>query len=199
MTEEDARAWMVAHFGDYVVDRVAEFVAMVVAENERQNLISPASIGEIWARHVVDSAQLVALAPPAAQTWIDIGTGGGFPGVVVALCWSGTVTMIEPRRRRAEFLQQRVETLGLAGRTAIHARKIETITEHADVISARAVASVEKLLQAARQCATPSTRWILPRGRSSADDDLPAGEAMFHVEHSITDPASRILLIDGMG
>lgn len=191
MTEAEARAWMAMRFGGVLVARVERFVAMVLDENVRQNLISPASVTSIWARHVVDSAQLIELAPRG--TWVDIGTGGGFPGMIVALCRPEKTVMVEPRRRRAAFLQHCVDVLELTD-ASVESRKIEAVNVPAAVISARAVASVEKLLHAARGCATPSTRWILPRGRSSITES-----AMFHVEHSVTDPESRILLIDGMG
>ena len=195
MTEDDARAWMDERFGPAVTVRVARFVEMVVAENALQNLVSPGSLPSIWSRHVVDSAQLIDLAPADASSWIDIGTGGGFPGMIVALCWPGSVTMVEPRKRRAAFLQQCVDRLALP---TVHvlATKVEAVITQADVISARAVASVEKLLQAAGGCATPTTRWILPRGRSPHGD---AGGRLFHVEQSITDPASSILTLDGVG
>ena len=186
---------MSARFDVATMERVARFVALVAAENQEQNLVSPASLSEIWARHVVDSAQLIALAPVGAASWVDIGTGGGFPGMIVALCWPGRVTMVEPRRRRAAFLADCIATLQVED-AVVEARKIEAISDPADVISARAVASVEKLLQAARGCSTPTTRWILPRGRSPIED---IGRLMFHVEQSITDPASSIVTFDGVG
>lgn len=196
MTEDDARDWLARRFGEAVHARCAHFVDLVVGENERQNLVAPGSVDKIWTRHVVDSAQLVAHAPAGAATWLDIGTGGGFPGVVVALCWPGTVTLVEPRRKRAAFLADAVAALGLGATVSVQQCRVEVVHAQFDVISARAVASVEKLLQAARHCATPTTRWILPRGQTSIDEE---GGGMFHVEHSITDPASRIMLIDGMG
>ncbi len=195
MTEDDARAWMAEHFSVEINSRVAQFVDVVIAANATQNLISPTTVDTIWGRHVVDSAQLLALAPAGAGSWIDIGTGGGFPGMIVALCWHGRTIMVEPRRRRAVFLQEAVDRFELTGRATVHAAKVEAVQEKSDVISARAVASVEKLLQAASGCAKPETRWILPRGRSSTETD---GD-LFHVEQSITDPESRIVLIDGTG
>ncbi|HEX8420650.1 MAG TPA: 16S rRNA (guanine(527)-N(7))-methyltransferase RsmG [Sphingomonas sp.] len=195
MTEDDARAWMVQRFGDDAAGRVGQFVEMVVAENSIQNLISPGSIASIWVRHVVDSAQLIGLVPEGALTWVDIGTGGGFPGMVVALCWPGRVTMVEPRKRRAAFLQESIDRLGVVNADVV-AGKIESLTIAADVISARAVTSVEKLLQAARGCATPTTRWILPRGQTPVGE---IGGRLFHVEQSITDPGSSILTLNGVG
>ncbi|HVF94607.1 MAG TPA: 16S rRNA (guanine(527)-N(7))-methyltransferase RsmG [Sphingomonas sp.] len=196
MTEAEARAWMAARYGSSVITQVDRFADMVIAANQTQNLIAPGTIETIWARHIVDSAQLIAHARADDQTWLDVGTGGGFPGMIVALCWPGRVVMVEPRRRRAEFLGEAVNALALGDRASVRAVKIEAVGEQADVISARAVASIEKLLQAAGRCATPKTRWILPRGRSSNEQDL---AHLFHVEQSATDPESRIVLIDGVG
>lgn len=196
MTEDEARAWLTARFPAKRLAVLERFLGMVIEENDRQNLISPASVSAIWTRHAVDSAQLIGLVP-AARRWTDIGTGGGFPGMVVAILADASVRMVEPRRRRVEFLQHCCDELGLAA--TVELAKIETIDGVADVISARAVASIEKLLQAARHCATASTRWILPRGQIAPDDlsMLQQRRLMFHVEHSITDQASSILVIEG--
>ena len=126
MTEEDARAWMVDWFGQEISGRVALFVDMVVAENSVQNLVSPASIPAIWVRHVVDSAQLINLAPKTATRWVDIGTGGGFPGMIIGICWTGAVTMVEPRKLRAAFLQTCVGRLGLT-QASVAVCKIEAV------------------------------------------------------------------------
>jgi 16S rRNA (guanine527-N7)-methyltransferase len=193
---DDGREWLVTRFGEQAATSVERFLAMVVEENDRQNLISPASVDSIWTRHAVDSAQLVDLAP-AQGTWVDIGTGGGFPGIIVAICRPEPMLLVEPRKRRAEFLAHAVSTLGI-DHVTVAAQKIEQVTASAAVISARAVAAVEKLLQASAHCATPETRWILPRGRiDPADlDRWRSGQRgmVFHVEHSLTDPGSSILI-----
>ena len=198
MTEDDARAWFLDRFGEVKTAAVAAFLDTVCEETGRQNLISPASIATIWTRHGVDSAQLLFHVKHNAGDWLDIGTGGGFPGMVVAILGDGPVTMVEPRRKRAEFLQQCVERLGLSHAT-VRAAKVEAVEGRFSTISARAVASVEKLLQAAEHCATPETRWILPRGRIEAEELARLQRdrtRMFHVEHSLTDPQSSILIVD---
>ena len=132
-------------------------------------------------------------------TWIDVGTGGGFPGIVVAICRAEPMLLVEPRKRRAAFLDHAVTTLGL-DHVTVAAQRIEQVTALGAVISARAVASVEKLLQATAHCATPETRWILPRGRIDPGDldRWRSGQRgmMFHVEHSLTDPDSSILIAE---
>lgn len=194
MTEEEARAWIVDRFGGEAAERIATFVDRIIAANASQNLISPTTITSIWSRHVVDSAQLLALAPREWASWLDIGTGGGFPGMVVALLApERIVTMVEPRSKRAAFLRDCVQRAALS-RAGIVVGKVETVSLTSDVISARAVGPVGKILRAASHCATAATTWLLPRGRSGLQDIDEAGSIVFHVEHSLTDPDSIILV-----
>lgn len=201
MTEDEARAEISHRVGEEATARIADFLAMVVVENGVQNLIAPSTIEAIWSRHALDSVQLVKFAHNRAGLWIDVGTGGGFPGMVVALARPEPMLLVEPRRRRADFLRASAETLGL-DHVTVRQTKIEAIVNaKAAIISARAVASVENLLHAGHRCATSETRWLLPRGRIDPAElaMLQNRRTMFHVEHSITDPESAILVIDGAG
>lgn len=200
MNEDLAKGWLAERFGDDAVNRLARFVDMVVAENNAQNLIAPSTIEVIWARHVLDSAQLVALAP-AGGTWLDIGTGGGFPGMVVAILRPAPMILVEPRRRRAAFLNRCANELGIYMYVNVVAANVETLAMEVDVISARAVASVEKLLHGASRCAMATTRWLLPRGVFAASDLDGVRQrwgGVFHVEQSLSNPESSILVADGV-
>ncbi|WP_375395427.1 16S rRNA (guanine(527)-N(7))-methyltransferase RsmG [uncultured Sphingomonas sp.] len=199
MTEDEARTILRTRFGPAAEARLEAFAAMVVAENAAQNLIAPSTIARIWDRHILDSLQLVALAPRGR--WLDIGTGGGFPGLAVAIATDLPMTLIEPRKRRAQFLSDCVDRLELGDRVNVVGTRVANVDVTADVISARAVGSVGALLAWAYHCATPTTRWLLPRGKM----DYPVLQAaegkwhfMFHVEQSLTDPESRILILDGV-
>ncbi|MEJ8630958.1 16S rRNA (guanine(527)-N(7))-methyltransferase RsmG [Sphingomonas sp. I4] len=145
MTEEQARDWVVERFGEEAAAQIDYFLNLVIVENDQQNLIAPSTISTIWARHALDSVQLIPLADRPDGQWVDIGTGGGFPGMVVALAWPGRMALVEPRKRRADFLRDCAERLGVADRVTVHASKIEAVDVKADVISARAVATVENL------------------------------------------------------
>lgn len=197
MTKGEAVTWLREKFGVEPLERLEAFVALLIEENARQNLIAASTLPTLWVRHIVDSAQLVTHAPPKG-TWFDVGTGPGLPGVVVAIVSQRPLTLIEPRRRRVEFLQQCVERLSL-DRTSIISKKVEAATGTALVISARAVAPVEKLLTMAGHLSSPSTTWILPRGQSSAEDRaaLQRYKMAFHVEQSMSDPGSEILIARG--
>ena len=200
VTEEDARVWVVTRFGEPAARRLDQFGALVIAENSKQNLIAPATVVQTWSRHLLDSAQLLALSDGLGD-WLDIGSGAGFPGMVIALLSNHRVTLVEPRARRVEFLIAAASELGLEHVRVVKGR-VESLPAHAfSVISARAVASLEDLLDMTRHLRDARTRLVLPRGRGAAVEiDLARSrwQGMFHVEHSLTDPESLIVIADGV-
>jgi 16S rRNA (guanine527-N7)-methyltransferase len=184
------------------LERFDAFVALLREENERQNLVSRSSLDEVWARHIVDSAQLLRHAPEAADTWLDLGTGAGFPGLVVACLFPGRVTLVESRKLRVDFLTRAAAALGVSDRTAIVCAKIEKFEAPPfDVISARAFAPLDRLLTLAERFSTAKTRWILPKGRN-AKTELEAAESLwqgdFRLEPSLTDPEAGIIVAEGV-
>ena len=198
MTEDEARAWVAERFDAAEAARLERFATIVAEENDRQNLVAPSTLATLWTRHLVDSLQLVDLAP-ADGAWLDIGTGGGFPGLAVACVRDTAVHLVEPRRKRAAFLSHAAETLGLP-HVMVHARKVENVAVRAGTVSARAVASVPALVEAARHVASRDTTWLLPRGRLTDDElaDLPRHARVFHVEQSLTSPESKIVVLRGV-
>jgi 16S rRNA (guanine527-N7)-methyltransferase len=201
VSEEEAREWVARHFGEHVLAGLHRLGEIVVAESAHQNLIAPSTLTALWSRHIVDSAQLVKLVPEGAGAWLDIGSGAGFPGLVVAIVTDRPVWLVEPRRRRADFLSAAANALGLDGRVTVRCARIEDVTVTADIISARAVASLDNLFTWGSQCASSATRWVLPKGRSALADISAAQQdwdGVFHVEHSITDPDSLIVLASGV-
>lgn len=200
MTEADARDRVGHIVGAVALARIEQFVARVLVENRRQNLISRGTEGQIWLRHVLDSTQLLSLVDQP-ECWIDIGTGGGFPGVIVACTARFRAVLVEPRTLRADFLASVVDELGLAGSATVKRTKIEQVSDQADVISARAVASVDKLLLGAQSCANETTRWLLPRGALGAQEVIELSRRhrsmTFHVKHSLTSEHASILIGQG--
>lgn len=198
MTEDEAQGWITTHFGTDAQDRLANLAAIVRDESTRQNLIAASTLAEIWARHIVDSAQLLMLILPVfAGSWLDIGTGAGFPGLVVASLSERPITLLEPRRKRAEFLHDAVNRLGLTKHVTVVAQTVETHHDAYSIISARAVAPLPELFALAHHCTRDDTIWLLPKGRRAKEEMAHARLAwhgVFHVEHSVTDPESLIVV-----
>ena len=96
MDESGARQWLIDQLGvsRETLERLQDFVNLLREENERQNLVSRASLDQVWSRHIVDSAQLLRFAPAATETWLDLGTGAGFPGLIVGLLRPGSVVLV---------------------------------------------------------------------------------------------------------
>jgi 16S rRNA (guanine527-N7)-methyltransferase len=201
VTEAEAQRWIEARFGPAGLAAMEQLVAIVTAEAARQNLVAPSTLPAMWTRHVVDSAQLLTLTDDRDGVWLDIGSGAGFPGLVVAALSSRTVLLVEPRRKRADFLKDAAEALGLSDRVQVTCDTVQAVTVPASIISARAVAPLTMLFDLASACASSATQWILPKGRSAREEVAIAEQAwrgVFHVEHSITDPESLIVLASGV-
>lgn len=179
-------------------DLLEQYMALLRDETGKQNLISSSTLDSLWERHILDGAQLVKFAPGADLSWVDIGSGAGLPGIVIAILVGGPVTLIEPRRLRAAFLTTTVAELGLDSRVTVAAKKVERVAGAFDVITARAVAELDKLLRISTHLSTRKSLWVLPKGRS-AESELAAARRNWHCDAEIvlsrTDPDSRILLL----
>jgi len=180
-------------------EKLEAYAALLRDENQRQNLVSGATLDTLWERHILDSAQLVRFEPRPGASWVDLGSGAGLPGIVIACMVEGPVTLIEPRRLRAEFLHKVVESLGL--RASIICAKAERAGGTFDVITARAVASLEVLLRISLHLSTGKTVWALPKGRSAEKELVEAQrswQGRFQLEQSVTDPDSKIVVATGV-
>jgi 16S rRNA (guanine527-N7)-methyltransferase len=180
------------------LDRLERYTRLLRSESAKQNLVSASTLEQLWDRHILDSAQLVKFAPAPDAPWVDIGSGAGLPGIVVAILVSGPVLLVEPRRLRAEFLERAVAELELQPRVKVAASKVEKVAGGFDVITARAVADLDKLLRISTHLSTRKSLWVLPRGRS-AESELADARINWHCDArsvpSMTDPESRILLL----
>jgi 16S rRNA (guanine527-N7)-methyltransferase len=180
--------------------RLAAYVDLLKDAAARQNLVAPSTLETVWERHILDSAQLLRFAT-ASGTWADIGSGAGLPGIVIAILSSDPITLIEPRRLRADFLVQTAQALGLSN-VSVDCAKVERVQGRFDVITARAVAQLDRLLAMAHHLATSSTLWVLPKGKS-AQSELAQAQLNWHcdasVEQSCTDPGSEILVLTRVG
>jgi len=180
-------------------EKLTAYAALLKEENKRQNLVSSLTLDSLWDRHILDSAQLVRFEPHAGASWVDVGSGAGLPGIVVAALIGGSITLIEPRRLRAEFLHKLCESLSL--RASVFAGKAERAEGKFDVITARAVAKLTQLLKISAHLSTRNTVWALPKGRNAREELVDAQRAwqgVFHVERSVTDADSWIVVGTGV-
>jgi 16S rRNA (guanine527-N7)-methyltransferase len=198
--EVEARAYLeaLAEWTAEARERLETLVAMLAEENERQNLIAAASLASVWQRHIADSAQLLAHVPRETSTpWLDLGTGAGFPGLVIAaLRPECEVLLVESRARRIDWLDRARIAMGLSNAQVLGAR-LEAVPEQiVRVISARAFAPLEKLVPLSARFSTSETVWLLPKGRSAAHEleSLKGWQHRFHVEQSLTDPEAGVIV-----
>lgn len=202
MTEEDARKYLTTtlHVSRETLERLERFVAFLREEAQHQNLISASTIDHIWARHIADSAQLIALAPVSKEQpkWLDLGTGAGFPGLIVGILGGYSVKLVESRARRIDYLGRAIESLALESRVRLAGMPVEKVeSEKFDVISARAFAPLQKTLDLAERFSTKNTCWLLPKGRNAVKE-LEEAKACrrldLHVVSSVTDGEAGIIV-----
>jgi 16S rRNA (guanine527-N7)-methyltransferase len=200
MTEAEARAYVAGNVPRETVARIEQFDSLLRRWSTALNLVSAATLAELWARHVADSVQLWVSRPAGSRLWADIGTGGGFPGMVVAICAADDragpdVVMVESDRRKAAFLNTAARVVGIRARV-VPARAEAVAPLGADVVSARAVAPLLRLFPMVHRHLAHDGVALLPKGRGWAGE---WGEAQadwaadLSVLPSVTDPDSAIL------
>ena len=199
-TELEARAWLAAlpEWDAVAAERIEQLIALLVEENARQNLVAAASLPMVWQRHIADSAQLLPHVPrETSSPWLDLGTGAGFPGLVIAaLRPDCEVVMVESRARRIEWLERARLALGLGRARVVGARLEQVETRPIRVISARAFAPLVRLLDLSARFSTKDTLYLLPKGRSAQQElsELKGWNHLFHVEQSLTDPEAGVII-----
>ncbi len=186
-------------------ERLTAFAATLRQWNPRINLVAPASLDHLWDRHILDSLQLFALRPATARHWTDLGTGGGFPGLIVAILAAEQapdlrLTLVESDRRKAAFLATAARAAGVKPR--ILAERAESLPPlQADVLSARALAPLTRLMSHAHRHLAPTGIALFPKGARHAEEiDEALADWRFTVQKipSRTDPSGVILAIDGV-
>lgn len=199
-TEAEARVWLtgLAEWDEAAAKRLDLLAMMLAEENQRQNLVSAASLEAVWLRHIADSAQLIDHVPrETSSPWLDLGTGAGFPGLVIAaLRPEIELVMVESRPRRAEWLERVRLAMGLANSMVMGVMLEKVPSREFRVISARAFAPLPKLLTLSARFSTAATTWLLPKGRSARQEllDLTGWEHMFHVEQSLSDADAGVIV-----
>jgi 16S rRNA (guanine527-N7)-methyltransferase len=178
---------------------LARIEDLVRREQERQNLVSAGTLPVFQQRHIDDSLQLVPYLRNGEL--LDIGSGGGFPGLVLATVVDAPVHLVEPRAKRAAFLKSASEELGLA-HVSVHACKVERVAlPPVATITARAVAPLGDLFAWAQHLADSDTLWVLPKGRSAASELEEARcswQGEFRLVPSATDPEASIVIAENV-
>jgi 16S rRNA (guanine527-N7)-methyltransferase len=197
-------------FGDVsreTLERLQIYVDLVLKWQPAQNLIAPSTIPDIWTRHVADSLQ-TQWSYPEARIWVDIGSGGGFPGVVTAILLAGEpdahVHMIESNQRKAAFLRTALRETGSKG--TVHPGRIESVAKDwnhgpVDAVSARALASLKLLFELAEPFTLQGAKAVFHKGQDFQRElDEAADSWQFDLveKESLVDPLSRMLVFSNL-
>ncbi len=191
--------------GPDVVERLRAYEALLRKWQAAINLVGPNTLRNLWRRHFLDSAQLFPLAPIGAKVWVDVGSGAGFPGLILAAMGAPRVHLIESDVRKGAFLNEAARVLGLGGVT-VHPKRVqdvsrETLGGSVDVLTARAWTRPDEVLRQTGHLVDSETTYLLPVGQSAQMGLTALGKERrmtSEVLPSRTDPASAILRIQGV-
>jgi 16S rRNA (guanine527-N7)-methyltransferase len=182
------------------LDRLTLYVDLLERWNARINLVGRDTMGDVWRRHILDSAQLFRLVPPRARVLVDLGSGAGLPGLILAILGVPEVHLVETDQRKAAFLREALRITGTAAQ--LHVRRIEALTPFpADIVTARALAPLADLLDFAEPFIGPSTVCLFLKGKAADDELTRAGQAWkMRVERvpSASDPSGTILRLENL-
>ena len=179
------------------MDRLKRYELLLGDWQSRMNIVGPATLPHIWDRHFADSAQIATLAPKG-RLWLDMGAGGGFPGMVLASMGWGRFTLVESVAKKVRFLEALRNALGLDDQVSIVCARVEALpTLGVDIATARATAPLATLFDWAIRHVRPGGTHIYPKGRRwEAEVDDARTRFSFDLEPhpSMTDPEARILV-----
>lgn len=187
------------------IEKLERFADLTRKWNPSINLVAKSTIPDLWHRHILDSVQLYQYAPSFPKKWLDIGSGGGFPGIVMATIAAEKspetqFTFIESDQRKSTFLRSAARELGLTV-TVIASRIEETEAQSADVVSARALSALSELFPFINRHLTDGGVALLPKGRSY-QDEINAAKADWHFDvqahQSMTDEEAHVLVVKGI-
>jgi 16S rRNA (guanine527-N7)-methyltransferase len=206
LTADRNRALALTPVSRETLDRLDRFVAELLSWRQRMNLIGASTVPILWTRHVADSLQLLALAPQA-KTWADLGSGAGFPGLVLACALADTpgvtIHLVESNGKKAAFLREAAKAT--AAPAIIHAVRIVDFvnnqTDGVEVVTARALAPLSELLSATYPLLKKGAVGLFPKGQD-VEAELTAATKCWNIqsslEASLTDPKARIVKITGI-
>jgi len=206
LAADRSRALALTPVSRETLDRLDRFVAVLLDWQRRMNLIASSTEPKLWTRHIADSLQLLALAPQA-RIWVDLGSGAGFPGVVLACALAdnqGTrMHLVERSTKKAAFLREAVRATGAPAE--VHAVRLEDFVENlaapVDVVTARALAPLAGLLSATYPLLKTGTLGLFPKGQD-VDAELTEAAKCWSIQSSLapslTDPRARVVCVTGI-
>lgn len=189
-----------AGIDDATRERLESFLQLLQKWQPRINLVSRGSLEDSWRRHILDSAQLVPLLPERAPVIVDIGSGAGFPGLVIAIVANRPVHLVDSDVRKCAFLREAARLTGAS--TTIHNARIERLGAlNADVVTARACAPLPQLLKYAAPLLRPGGRCLFLKGKTAAAE-LTASAKTWMMQTtrlpSHSDSSGMILVVDDL-
>lgn len=180
--------------------RLRAYVDLLASWNPRINLVSAGSLGDVWRRHILDSAQLIRHIDRSARVLVDLGSGAGLPGLILGILGVPDVHLIEVDQRKAAFLREAARIT--AAPAMVHATRIESMTPFAaDVVTARAFAPLPQLLERSAGFVSDKTICLFLKGRDLHDELTAAREKWImrtQTLASLTDPTGHILRVEGL-
>ena len=203
LAADRARAFALVPVSRETTARLDRFTALLLDWQSRINLIAASTVPVLWTRHIADSLQLLAIAPDARK-WVDLGSGGGFPGVPIACALaeqgSAEVHLIESNKKKAAFLREAVRITGAPA--IVHAVRIADFCQSfrgaLDAVTARALAPLPELLSIAYPLLKKGPQGVFPKGQD-VEAELTEAAKCWSIQASLvpsrTDPKSRVVVI----
>lgn len=184
------------------MDALTLYAGLLEKWQKRINLVGPKTVADLWSRHFLDSAQLASLIPPGSTRLVDLGSGAGFPGLVLCILTGLETHLIESDTRKCAFLREAGRAAGVSAHLTVHAKRAETVDlPPADIITARALAPLPDLLSLAFPFWGKSTLGLFLKGKRH-QEELTAAKYGWYINYSTipsrVDPDSVILSVTGL-
>jgi 16S rRNA (guanine527-N7)-methyltransferase len=180
--------------------RLSRYLELLRRWHAAINLVGASTLADPWRRHILDCAQIAPHVPRTARIVLDLGSGAGLPGLVLALLGVPGVQLVESDRRKAQFLREAARSTG--AEVTVHAARIEELELRADVVTARALAPLPRLLELAAQVLGPGGLCLFLKGQSALDE-LTQARQSWHMHSEIVPSRSGsrgvLLKLEGVG
>lgn len=193
--------WNALDVSRETLDKLQAYADLLVKWQAKINLVSNSTIDDLWTRHLLDSAQVYPYLPKNTKTLVDIGCGAGFPGLVLAIMGVEDVHMVDSDMRKMSFVREAARVTETP--VTIHNCRIDDVKEtgFADVVTSRALASLDKLLGFADVLRKPNGTCVFLKGRKAEEEVIEAQKRWdfdYQSHGSVSDPEGKVLIIERM-